>query len=73
MESRVDSLDMERAPELVIGYDENYFPTAATCSACGESMPNGGLALATSKETITRFESEFDLHIHRCHKWQDVN
>jgi hypothetical protein len=33
------TMDRARAPELIISYDENYFPTKADCSACGERMP----------------------------------
>jgi hypothetical protein len=64
---------MVRAPELIIGYDENYFPKSATCSFCGEPMPDKGSALTTSEESIARFKPEFDLHLDRRHKRRDVN
>jgi hypothetical protein len=64
---------MTRSPELIIGYDEGYFPTSAVCSTCGEPMPQCEPPFPTSAENITWFKAQFDLHIHRWHSGECAN
>jgi hypothetical protein len=58
---------MARKPELIIGYDDELFPTFAVCSACGEAMPNSEPLFPTPKENIAWFMAQFDQHKCRRH------
>lgn len=64
---------MDKTPELIIGYDENYLPTNAICSACGERMPTEAPTSATSSNFIKQLKAEFDLHVDNCHEPRYVN
>lgn len=57
-----------KAPELVIGYDEEYHPVSAVCSACGEEMPKGKPREATSGEMVEWFSAQFHFHVRRKHR-----
>jgi hypothetical protein len=64
-------MGMTRLPELIIGYDESYFPATAVCSACGETMPNSGPLFPTSQENIAWFRAQFDEHMRQWHSAEE--
>jgi hypothetical protein len=58
---------MPEIPELIIRYDESYFPSGAVCSACGAKMPSPDMWIETSEDAITLFAGLFQIHIDHRH------
>jgi hypothetical protein len=54
-------------PELKISCHQDGFPKDGTCSACGETMPQGHAKAAVSKENVTWLAEQFKLHVEEKH------
>jgi len=53
--------------ELRFVYDDNMRPIGATCSVCGEKMPNPDPALNDSADIIMWFSQEYVAHKNEKH------
>ena len=54
-------------PELIIGFEYNRIPVAATCTRCGEFMPEAATEGLTSAEVIMQFVIDFKEHMRKKH------
>lgn len=52
-----------KGAELLIGYDDDSFPSMAVCSACGEPMPKCDPPRPDPHGNLEWFEAQFDIHI----------
>jgi hypothetical protein len=53
---RAVDFGVERELELLIGHEENFFPTTATCSPCRNEMPKGeGSGTDTAPRAVSLF------------------
>ena len=63
---------MTSMPDLIIGYDEHYFPAAAACAACGEEMPLGDTGPTSAEASLQWFKALFLEHVRQQHSSEDV-
>jgi len=57
----------ELKPKLDITRDAKGVPTAARCSGCGESLPQGELRITTKPDLEAWFQKAFNTHIREKH------
>jgi hypothetical protein len=62
---------MTKKPKLTIDYGVTHLPTSATCSTCGEAMPEAGPYISSANETIRWFEAQFAFHLELKHARED--
>jgi hypothetical protein len=58
---------MTKKPKLTIDYGTIHLPISATCSTCGEEMPEPGPHIASASEILKWFEAQFAYHLNLKH------
>lgn len=63
---------MPERPELLIHYDADAFPIAATCSVCKEELPAVDKGITTSRGAMGWFSGLFKIHLQSHHPEVDL-
>jgi len=53
--------------ELAIAYDRYFYPLAASCTCCGERMPDPPKAIGMAADVVLWFSQQFLEHKKRKH------
>jgi hypothetical protein len=69
----VDTLPMEKAPELIVIRDMNDYPATARCSSCGKMMPVRQRWITSAADNLAWFADQFRLHVENKHPdWSGI-
>jgi len=64
---------MPKKTELEFHYNEKSFPIGATCTLCGEKMPQSDMEIKSAGDMVVWYAEQFQIHKSQKYPREDVN